>query len=48
LHRLVFEQGRSVTAALVLNQAISATLETDDANEIDVRLVAWWTRVTTS
>jgi hypothetical protein len=48
LHRLIFEPDSDITAALVLNQAISAALETSDPDEIDVRMVAWWNRVTTS
>jgi hypothetical protein len=42
LHRLAFEPQDTVTAALVLNQAISATLRGDGDEAIDERFLAWW------
>lgn len=46
LHRFVFEPQDTVTASLVLNQAISATLRDQDSQEeIRERLLSWWARV---
>ncbi len=46
LHQLAFDPSSRVAPQLVFNQAISATLRTNDAAEIDARVVAWWARVT--
>ena len=42
LHRLVFEPQDTVTATLVLNQALSGTLVENDDEAIQARIMAWW------